>query len=142
MKRVLVLCTGNSCRSIMTEAIINKVGAGSVCAVSAGSQPAGYVHPKSLATLERHDIPCVSPQSKSWDFFEGENFDCVLTVCDRAGNETCPVYLADIRRVHWSIPDPAAAEGDEVSVDKVFDDVFLLLQARITDELMTLLEND
>ena len=93
MKNVLVLCTGNACRSVMAEALINHLGVGVYKAVSAGSKPAGYVHPKSIETLKRHGIGADTPRSKSWVEFEGQIFDLVITVCDAAANETCPVFL-------------------------------------------------
>ncbi len=83
-KRVLVLCTGNSCRSVMAEALFNHLGGGDVVAFSAGSQPAGYVHPKSIETLKAHGIEAGTPRSKSWDEFAGQSFDLVVTVCDQA----------------------------------------------------------
>lgn len=83
-QHVLVLCTGNSCRSVMAEALFNHFGAGDIEAVSAGSSPAGYVHPKSIETLKRHGIDPGSPRSKSWDEFAGQAFDLVVTVCDAA----------------------------------------------------------
>jgi len=89
--KVLALCTGNSCRSVMAEALINHLGKGKYEAVSAGSQPAGYVHPKSIQTLIRHSINPGQPRSKSWDEFAGKSFDLVITVCDQAAAESCPV---------------------------------------------------
>ena len=83
-RRVLVLCTGNSCRSVLAEALINQLGKGTFEAVSAGSKPAGYVHPKSIETLKRHGIDPGTPSSKSWDIFAGQKFDVVVTVCDEA----------------------------------------------------------
>lgn len=132
MQRILVLCTGNSCRSIMAEALFNQLGAGHVVAMSAGSQPAGLVHPQALATLQRHGVPFGQPRSKSWDEFAGQQFDVVITVCDAAAAESCPVFLGPAKKLHWSTPDPAKAAGDVASVAAVFDAVFLQLQARIT----------
>jgi len=136
MKRVLVLCTGNSCRSVLAEALINQLGAGRYQAVSAGSQPAGYVHPKSIETLQRHGIDPGVPHSKSWDEFEGENFDLVITVCDSAAAESCPVFLGVCEKLHWSTPDPASAKGTQAEIDAAFDEAFGLLQARIESELL------
>jgi arsenate reductase len=93
MKNVLVLCTGNSCRSVMAEALINHLGAGCYEAVSAGSHPAGFVHPKSVETLQRHGIATGVPRSKSWDEFAGRPFDLVITVCDQAASDICPIFL-------------------------------------------------
>jgi arsenate reductase len=134
--RVLVLCTGNSCRSVMAEALMNHLGQGRIEAVSAGSSPAGYVHPKSIATLERHGINPDSPRSKSWDEFAERAFDLVITVCDQAAQESCPIFPGESRKLHWSTPDPAATEGDEHEIDAVFDAVFASLKNRIEEELL------
>jgi len=136
MKTVLVLCTGNSCRSVMAEALINHLGKGAYKAVSAGSNPAGYVHPKSLETLKRHDIEISSPRSKSWDEFEGQSFDLVITVCDAAASESCPVFFGAHKKLHWSTPDPASATGEEAEIDATFDEAFGMLKARIESELL------
>ena len=136
MKRVLVLCTGNSCRSVIAEALINQLGEGRYEAVSAGSFPAGYVHPKSIETLERHGIGYGEPRSKSWDEFAGQRFDLVITVCDQAANESCPAFLGESKKLHWSTPDPAKAEGTEEYVTRAFDEAFQLLKDRIETELL------
>ena len=136
MKTVLVLCTGNSCRSIMAEALINHLGIGRYKAFSAGSFPAGYVHPMSIETLQRHGIKTGNPRSKSWDEFKDQPIDMVITVCDQAAQESCPVFLGDYKKLHWSIPDPAAVEGSEEEVDQAFEDAFSLLRKRIEDELL------
>lgn len=136
MKRILVLCTGNSCRSIMAEAIINSLGAGRYVAVSAGSNPTGYVHPKSIETLERHGISVSNPTSKSWDEFAGEHFDLVITVCDAAAAESCPAFLGKHEKLHWSTPDPAKATGTEEEINAAFDEAFTLLKQRIETELL------
>ena len=106
-KRVLVLCTGNSCRSVIAEALINQLGKGKYEAVSAGSFPAGYVHPKSIETLKRHGIDPGNPRSKSWDEFSTQPFDLVITVCDQAAGESCPLFPGKPKKLHWSTPDPA-----------------------------------
>lgn len=136
MKNILVLCTGNSCRSIAAEALINQLGAGRYKAVSAGSQPTGYVHPKSLEALKRHGIEVGAPRSKSWDEFEGANFDLVITVCDAAAAESCPVFFGKHEKLHWSTPDPAAAMGSEVEINAAFDEAFNMLKNRIESELL------
>jgi arsenate reductase len=107
MTKILILCTGNSCRSIMLEAILNHYGAGKVQAFSAGSKPTGEVHPESLATLARHGIIPKNPHSKSWDAFASTTFDVVITVCDNAAGESCPVFLGAPLKAHWGVPDPA-----------------------------------
>jgi len=136
MKNILVLCTGNSCRSVMAEALINHLGKGELSAMSAGSFPAGYVHPKSLETLQRHDIEVTNPRSKSWDEFANLTFDYVITVCDQAANETCPVFFGEYKKLHWSTPDPAKAEGDEDTVNNAFDEAYQMLKERIEKELL------
>ena len=135
MKKVLVLCTGNSCRSVMAEALINQLKQGEYQAVSAGSFPAGYVHPKSLETLQRHGIKTGEPRSKSWDEFTGQHFDYVITVCDQAANEACPVFHGSYQKLHWSTPDPAKAEGTEAEIEAAFDNAFQMLKTRIEQEL-------
>lgn len=136
MKNVLILCTGNSCRSIMAEALINQLGAGLYKAVSAGSKPSFYVHPKSMETLRRHNVDAGEPRSKSWDEFEGRKFDLVITVCDAAATESCPVFFGKHEKLHWSTPDPAAAEGNEEEINAAFDEAFMLLKSRIESELL------
>ncbi len=131
MKTILVLCTGNSCRSIMAEALINVLSAGRYQAVSAGSNPAGYVHPKSIETLKRHGIPAGEPRSKSWDAFAGQPFDVVITVCDAAAAEGCPALLGTHEKLHWSTPDPASATGTEEEIDAAFDAAFGMLRERV-----------
>lgn len=136
MKRVLVLCTGNSCRSIMAEALINALGVGQYEAVSAGSNPAGYVHPKSIETLARHGLDAGQPRSKSWDEFAGQHFDLVITVCDAAAAESCPAFLGKHKKLHWSTPDPAKATGTEEEINAAFDEVFFMLKHQIETELL------
>lgn len=131
MQRVLVLCTGNSCRSIMAEALFNHLGRARFEAVSAGSHPAGHVHPLSLETLKRHGIEIGDPRSKSWDEFAGQNFDLVVTVCDAAAAESCPVFLGAPQKIHWSIPDPAKATGTQDEINAAFENAFLILRSRI-----------
>jgi arsenate reductase len=136
MKNVLVLCTGNSCRSVMAEALINHLGAGAYKAVSAGSKPAGYVHPKSIETLKRHGIEAGAPRSKSWGEFEGQSFDLVITVCDAAASEACPVFFGSHKKLHWPTPDPAAAKGSEADITSAFDEAFEMLKERVENELL------
>ena len=133
MKRVLVLCTGNSCRSVIAEALINHLGKDRFQAVSAGSKPAGYVHPKSIETLKRHGIDAGTPRSKSWNEFSGQDFDLVITVCDQAAAENCPLFLGPEKKLHWSIPDPAKAAGTEAEIKTAFDKVFSMLKVRIEE---------
>jgi len=120
----------------MAERLINHMGERRYKAESAGSKPAGYVHPESIATLQRHGIDPGELHSKSWDEFAGRSFDLVITVCDQAANEGCPYFPGDYQKLHWSIPDPAAVQGDEAIVDAAFEDVFELLRLRIREELL------
>lgn len=135
VQRVLVLCTGNSCRSVMAEALFNHFGKGHIEAVSAGSFPAGYVHPKSIETLKRHNIDPGQPRSKSWDEFANQHFDLVVTVCDQAAGETCPFFPGKPKKLHWSTPDPAKATGTDADIEAAFDEAFTMLKERIEDYL-------
>lgn len=136
MKKVLVVCTGNSCRSIMAEALINDLGADRFEAFSAGSRPTGEVHPKALATLRRHGVEPYEPRSKSWDEFGQTPFDYVITVCDSAAAEPCPAFPGQFEQLHWSTPDPARAQGTEAEIDAAFEAAFSLLRQRITETLL------
>ena len=139
IRNVLVLCTGNSARSILGEALFNHLGKGRIHAFSAGSQPSGKVNPVALETLAAHGVPWPNaghPRSKSWDEFAGQAFDVVLTVCDQAASESCPVFLGPAARVHWSIPDPAKAGGTEDDINRAFEQAFALLRNRIEREIL------
>ena len=129
--KVLILCTGNSCRSIMAEALMNHLGRGRFQAWSAGSSPAGYVHPQSINTLKRHSIDPGHPYSKSWNEFSGQPFDLVITVCDQAAGESCPIFPGQPTKLHWSTPDPAKAQGAEADIEAAFDRVLCMLKERI-----------
>lgn len=127
---VLFLCTGNSCRSILAEATFNALAPEGWRAISAGSQPAGYVHPKSLALLEREGIATDGLYSKSWDDL-GVSPDLVITVCASAAGETCPVYLSPAPRAHWGVADPAKATGTEAEIEAAFEVAYRTLRHRI-----------
>ncbi len=129
--RVLFLCTGNSCRSIMAEALINQMGQGRYHAYSAGSHPTGEVHPRSIATLQRHAIDPGQPHSKSWDDLTNTAFDLIITVCDQAAREPCPIFPGQPRTLHWSIPDPVKNTGTEAAIQAAFEQVFFLLKEKI-----------
>ncbi len=116
----------------MTEAAINHLAPG-WRAESAGSHPTGQVHPLALAALDRHGITVHDPHSKSWDRFAGQAFDRVLTVCDRAAGESCPAFAGPADRLHWSLPDPAAADGDEHERSAFFDAVLADIITRVKD---------
>lgn len=115
---VLFLCTGNSARSILAEALLNARGGSKLRGLSAGSQPAGRVHPQALAKLAAAGIDTAGLRSKSWDEFSaGPPIDIVITVCDSAAGESCPAFPGRALRVHWGIPDPAAAAPADVAAD-------------------------
>jgi arsenate reductase len=131
---VLFLCTGNSARSILAEAILNRIGAGKFAALSAGSHPRGQVNPHALALLDRLGYPTDGLHSKSWDELCGPGkpkLDFVFTVCDNAANEVCPVWPGQPMTAHWGIPDPAEVTGDEKKIDAAFKDAYLTLCRRI-----------
>jgi arsenate reductase len=129
---VLFLCTGNSARSILAEAILNADGAGRFKAWSAGSQPVGKVNPWALRTLENAGYPSTGYRSKSWEeFADGPQFDFIFTVCDSAAAETCPVWPGKPVSAHWGIPDPAAVDGSDAEKAAAFLDAFRMLKRRI-----------
>ena len=127
---VLFLCTGNSCRSILAEATFNHLAPVGWQAVSAGSKPAGYVHPRSLALLAREGIATEGYHSKSWDDLPLTP-DVVVTVCASAAGETCPVYLGPVLRTHWGVEDPAHATGTDEEIDGAFMTAYQILRTRI-----------
>jgi arsenate reductase len=127
---VLFLCTGNSCRSILGEAIFNHLAPPGWQAMSAGSQPTGQVHPRSLALLAREGIPTAGYHSKSWDHLPTTP-DIVITVCANAAGETCPAYLGPVLRTHWGVEDPAHATGTEQDIDAAFMMAYRILRTRI-----------
>ena len=131
---VLFLCTGNSARSILAEALLNHWGGGRFRGYSAGSFPTGRVHPLALELLARMKIPAGEARSKSWDEFSGPGaigFDFIVTVCDRAAAETCPAWPGQPVTAHWGVPDPAAVEGDVATRMLAFRDAFRALEHRI-----------
>ena len=131
---VLFLCTGNSARSIIAEAILNKVGAGKFRAYSAGSQPKGQVHPESARLLQNLGYDTSGFRSKSWSEFARPGapaLDFVFTVCDNAAAETCPVWPGQPTTAHWGLPDPAAATGSPAEVALAFKDTYRMLNQRI-----------
>jgi arsenate reductase len=132
---VLFLCTGNSARSIMAEAILNFKGRPTFTAYSAGSHPSGTVRPEALRELELARVPAEGHRSKSWEEFSGPGapqLDFVLTVCDNAAKEVCPVWPGQPMTAHWGVPDPAAVHGNEAEVKRAFRDAFFMLDRRIS----------
>ena len=130
---VLVLCTGNSARSILGEMLFNHLGAGRVRAFSAGSKPAGQVNPVALETLKKHGVPCDDARSKSWDEFAAPGaplIDFIFTVCGNAAQETCPVWPGHPTTAHWGIPDPAHVEPLEARRE-AFEDAYRALEQRV-----------
>lgn len=127
---ILFLCTGNSCRSILVEATFNHLAPTGWKAMSAGSQPTGKVHPRSLALLQREGIPVDGLHSKSWENLPFAA-DVVITVCSNAAGETCPAYLGPAVRAHWGVDDPARATGTEADIEAAFGTAFGVLRRRI-----------
>lgn len=132
---VLFLCTGNSARSIMAEAILNSKGRSTFTAYSAGSHPTGKVRPEALRQLEVAHISTNGLRSKSWDELAAPGapqLDFVFTVCDNAAHEVCPVWPGQPVTAHWGVPDPAAVQGSAEQIEKAFRDAFFLLDRRIS----------
>jgi arsenate reductase len=132
--KVLFLCTGNSARSIMAEAILNHRGKGRFTAYSAGSHPSGRPRPEALAQIEACGMPTAGLRSKSWDEFaepDAPKLDFVFTVCDNAANEQCPYWPGQPMTAHWGIPDPAAVNGTPEEIARAFHDAFVILDRRI-----------
>ena len=131
---VLFLCTGNSARSIIAEAILNKIGMGKFRAHSAGSQPKGQVNPNTLQLLRSLGYGTSEFRSKSWTEFArpgAPSLDFVFTVCDNAAGETCPIWPGQPMTAHWGIPDPAEAKGSEAEIALAFKDAYRMLHQRI-----------
>ena len=140
MRNVLFICTGNSARSIMAEALLRYWGEGVFGAFSAGSKPAEAPNPITLETLAERDIPADGLRSKSWDEFGAADapvMDLVITVCDNAANESCPILPGTPIRLHWGLPDPVAAQGDEAVRKAAFNTVCDKLEQRIS-QLVTI----
>jgi arsenate reductase len=131
---VLFLCTGNSARSIMAEAILNFKGRPTFAAYSAGSRPAGTVRPEALSQLEIAHLPTAGLRSKSWDEFAkpgAPEMNFVFTVCDNAANEVCPLWTGQPMTAHWGIPDPAAVAGTPDEIERAYREAFMMLECRI-----------
>jgi arsenate reductase (thioredoxin) len=155
--KLLFICTHNRCRSILAEAVANHFGDGKIKAASAGSEPAGKIHPLTLDALNAAGISVAGLRSKSWDELEDYVPDVVITVCDKAANEVCPIWFAKVTKVHWGLADPSALEGAGDSVMLAFQDTIDTLMVRldrivgminrgadkstVIDSLVTLAEN-
>ena len=132
---VLFLCTGNSARSIMAEAIMNRKGRGNFTAFSAGSHPAGVVRPEAIRQIENAGLSAAGPRSKSWDEFSkpgSPHLSFVFTVCDNAANEVCPFWPGQPMTAHWGIPDPAVAQGSPAEIERAYSQAFQALDRRIS----------
>jgi arsenate reductase (thioredoxin) len=132
---VLFLCTGNSARSIMAEAIMNYKGRPTFTAYSAGSHPAGIVRPEAIAQLELAHLSTSNLRSKSWEEFskpDAPKLDFVFTVCDNAAKEVCPIWPGQPMTAHWGVADPAAVRGTEKEIERAYRDAFLTLERRIS----------
>ena len=131
--RILFLCTGNSARSILAEAIANEMFGDSLEACSAGSKPKGAPNPLALETLTRHDLPTDRWSSQSWDEFKDQSFDLVVTLCDSAAKETCPLFPGAPISCHWGFPDPPASADPEETFERVFLGLVEALGAFVND---------
>jgi len=132
---VLFLCTGNSARSIMAEAIMNRKGRGHFTAFSAGSHPSGIVRPEAIRQLEKAGLDATGARSKSWEEFstrDSPHLNFVFTVCDNAANEVCPIWPGQPMTAHWGIPDPVAVQGTPDEIDRAFSQAFQSLDRRIS----------
>jgi len=131
---ILVLCTGNSSRSLIGEALINHLGGGRFKAYSAGSDPAGKPNPYALQVLKSHGVPVEGLRSKSWDEFAEDSaakMDAVITVCDNAAAEVCPIWPGAPAKCHWGLPDPAAVQGSDEAKKKAFEKTYAALEKRV-----------
>src|ERR1700729_4156063 len=131
---VLFLCTGNSARSIMAEAILNRKGKPAFTAYSAGSYPTGVVRPEALKQLQLAHLPTDGARSKSWNEFakpDAPRMDFVFTVCDNAAKEVCPIWPGQPMTAHWGVPDPAAVNGSPEVIERAFRDAFTILDRRM-----------
>jgi arsenate reductase len=138
--KILFICTHNRCRSILAEAIANHFSEGQIEAASAGSEPAGAVHPMTLKALEFHNIPVAGLYSKSWEEMEDFEPDFVITVCDSAAHEPCPLWFGKSLRAHWNLKDPSTVVGSDPEKLAAYGETIALLTVRIR-ELVDLLDH-
>ena len=136
--RVLFLCTGNSARSILAEALLPHLGGSEYISYSAGSEPTGTVNPLAIETLEKHGVSIRDPRSKSWDeFVDAEPMDLIVTVCDQAAGEVCPIWPGQPHTAHWGIPDPAAVDGSDDERRAAFEAAYEELERLIATYLQS-----
>ncbi|MGM0563169.1 MAG: arsenate reductase ArsC [Pseudomonadota bacterium] len=128
---IMFLCTGNSCRSIIAEALANRLGRGRVKAYSAGSQPTGQVHPGAIEVLTRHGIELHGAHSQSWEEYADTPIDLVITVCDNAAGESCPVWMGPVPKAHWGVVDPAKVTGSTEEIRAAFEKTYEEMRYRI-----------
>lgn len=138
---ILFICTHNRCRSAICEAITNNLSDGRLRAFSAGSQPAGEIHPLTLKYLEKRGIPIEGLKSESWDIYFDKNIDVAITVCDSAAAESCPLWLGETHKVHWGLADPSKIEGSEAQVEEAFMALISKVESRIERILQLDLED-
>ena len=131
--KLLFICTHNRCRSILCEAIASQRGAGVIHAASAGSAPVDAVHPLTLRYLEERGYSTAGLRSQSWHDLEGFEPDRVITVCDSAAGEACPLWMGEVERQHWGLPDPSRIEGDEVAIRSAFMAVIDRIEAKVDE---------
>ena len=131
--KILFVCTHNRCRSVLGEVIANTKHGDVFDAYSAGSAPAGEVHPLTLRYLKARNLPVEGLKSQSWDDFEDEGLDLVITVCDSAASETCPLWMGETPRLHWGMPDPSRVGGSEQEVERAFYDVMDALDTKLSE---------
>lgn len=136
MKKILFLCTGNSARSIISECLLNHMGGNKFNAYSAGSKPTGKVNPYAIQTLIKNNVNYSYVSSKSWDAFVNNSFDCVVTVCNNAANESCPIYPGSPKKLHWDLKDPVAFEGSKEEILKEFQKTFDLIKKYIEQDFL------
>lgn len=129
--KILYICTHNRCRSILSEAITNNIAAGVIVARSAGSQPAGVVHPLSLKYLAQQGYSTEDLKSQSWDEFESFAPDIVVTVCDSAAGEACPVWFGKSITIHWGLNDPSKIDGDDAQIEAAFKQCIHIVEQRV-----------
>ena len=136
MKKILFLCTGNSARSIISECLLNQIGDGKFRAHSAGSKPTGKVNPFTIKVLKKNNIDYKNVSSKSWNTFSNIKFHTVVTVCNNAANETCPIYPGSPNKLHWDLEDPAAFNGNDEEKLNEFQRIFDQIHENIKKEFL------